>query len=729
MDSKLCAVPLFATQATPSPAELYPKPKLSLSTSSPGSSSFSSVPIKAPPIVDSDFEFSLSTNGQENYSSSYESGSAFESDGFVSGEDGFDMASEKLFVTDPDDESLGESRVVEDCVVSRPFVTDPDEKTLEITMEEEEEEEEYVDEPLRKQGAPIAMLLRDSDDDSVGSEEEEDDGVLGSVRVPGIRISEKTEVEGGEDESQFEPVMGSSEGCIALKGSNIVFIASHSRSVRILEKMDTKFDPEEVIEEFEMLTKDAERYLKKWGLNGRTDHESFKAFVPLVTHKDLEPYIQRMVDGDTSPILTGKPITTISLREFPIGNGKALQFICSSKQFKTKGGLAAGTATTNVFSVQVVSSTFAHGNVYAFRTFEQVWEELCTDIREGVLTSQITVPSVRTAMSKLLKPNPELTGAISQCKVHLWDHDWVNGTLLKKLRHYAGELPLLSADYGSSEGWIGANVNPKLPPELATFAVLPNIGYFEFIPNVEVPKQDEIESSFLSIEPKTVGLTEVKVGEEYEIILTTFAANKLELSTKMLAMWVLDTVRAALSLCSGLYRYRLGDVVKVVGFHNYTPELQFIYRSNLLLTINIDKNTEKDVQLSIEAAGKLFSNEKLEVVDFTSHVDLSTDPGHYVIFWEVSGEASDDLLRECCNCLDWSFVDAGYVGSRKVKAIGELELRVLKRGTFQKILEHYVGLGVAVSQFKTPRCMGPANSTVLQILCNNVVKNYFSTAF
>ncbi|KAI8020740.1 Jasmonoyl--L-amino acid synthetase JAR4 [Camellia lanceoleosa] len=81
----------------------------------------------------------------------------------------------------------------------------------------------------------------------------------------------------------------------------------------MLEKMETKFDPEEVIEEFEMLTKDAERVQKETLLNGRTDHESFKAFVPFVTHKDLEPYIQRMVDGDTSPILTGKPITTISL--------------------------------------------------------------------------------------------------------------------------------------------------------------------------------------------------------------------------------------------------------------------------------------------------------------------------------------------------------------------------------------------------------------------------------
>lgn len=178
-----------------------------------------------------------------------------------------------------------------------------------------------------------------------------------------------------------------------------------------------------------------------------------------------------------------------------------------------------------------------------------------------------------------------------------------------------------------------------------------------------------------------------------------------------------------------MYRYRLGDVVKVVGFHNLTPELQFVCRRNLMPTINIDKNTEKDLQLSVEAAAKLLASEKLEVVDFTSQVDLSSEPGHYVIFWEVSGEASEEVLQASCNCLDLAFVDAGYVSSRKVQAIGPLELKVLKRGTFQKILDHYVGLGSTLNQFKTPRCVGPVNQTVLQILCNNVVKSYISSAF
>lgn len=88
---------------------------------------------------------------------------------------------------------------------------------------------------------------------------------------------------------------------------------------------------EKVIEDFEAMTSDAERiqketlkkileqnrsaeYLQLVGLGGRTDPESFKRFVPLVTHKDLEPYIQRIADGDSSPVLTGRPITTISLR-------------------------------------------------------------------------------------------------------------------------------------------------------------------------------------------------------------------------------------------------------------------------------------------------------------------------------------------------------------------------------------------------------------------------------
>ncbi|XP_042058650.1 jasmonoyl--L-amino acid synthetase JAR6-like [Salvia splendens] len=95
---------------------------------------------------------------------------------------------------------------------------------------------------------------------------------------------------------------------------------------------------------------------------------------------------------------------------------------------------------------------------------------------------------------------------------------------------------------------------------------------------------------------------------------------------------------------------------------------------------NLENAPFFDLQLAVEAAAELLATEKLEVVDFTSRMDLSTDPGHYVVFWEISGEAQDELLQECCNCLDRSFVDAGYMSSRKARAIGALELRIVRKG-------------------------------------------------
>ncbi|EEE54131.1 jasmonoyl--L-amino acid synthetase GH3.3 [Oryza sativa Japonica Group] len=573
---------------------------------------------------------------------------------------------------------------------------------------------------------------------------------------------------------------------------------------------------EAVIEEFERVTRDAANvqretlrrilaenggveYLRGLGLAGATDPATFRARVPLATHADLEPYIDRIADGDASPVLTAKPATSISLssgttqgkrkyllfneelvkstmqiyrisyafrnREFPVENGKALQFIYSSRETRTKGGLTATTATTNVYrseefkatmrdiqsqccspdevifgpdfaqslychllagllaagDVQIVSATFAHSVVLAFQTFERAWEDLCADIRRGeVSPSRVTSPAVRRAMAALLAaPNPGLADEVARkCAAlsnwygvipALWPNArYVYGIMtgsmehyVKKLRHYAGGLPLVAAEYGASEGWVGANVEPGTPPERATFTVLPDIAYFEFIPLKPVAG----DGGYAEAEP--VGLTEVAAGELYEVVMTTFA---------------------------GLYRYRLGDVVKVAGFYNATPKLKFVCRRNLMLSINIDKNSEQDLQLAVDAAARaVLAGEKLEVVDYTSHADVSSDPGHYVVFLELNAAdpaaVDGDVMQACCDELDRAFADAGYVGSRKSGAIAPLELRVLQRGTFQKVLRHYLSLGAPVSQFKSPRCVSRSNSGVLQILAGCTVNVFFSSAY
>ncbi|XP_034900801.1 indole-3-acetic acid-amido synthetase GH3.10 isoform X3 [Populus alba] len=452
-------------------------------------------------------------------------------------------------------------------------------------------------------------------------------------------------------------------------------------------------------------------------------------------------------------------------RVYPIREGgRILEFIYSSKQFKTKGGLTVGTATTHYYAseefkikqektkcftcsppevisggdykqstychlllglyfgdqVEFITSTFAYSIVQAFRAFEDVWREICDDIKQGTLSERVTLPKMRKSVLAIISPNPSLASRIEEsCKeletlnwlgliTKLWPnakyvYSIMTGSMqpyFKKLRHYAGGLALVSADYGSTESWIGANVDPYLPPEDVTFAVIPTFSYFEFMP---LYRENHDRSSAIDdfIEDEPVPLSKVKVGQEYEIVLTTF---------------------------TGLYRCRLGDVVEVAGFHKGTPKLNFICRRKLILTINIDKNTEKDLQLVVEKGSQVLTSKgRAELVDFTSHAEVEKQPGHYIIYWEIKGEVEEGVLGECCKEMDASFSDHGYVVSRRTNSIGPLELCVVKMGTFKKILDYFIGNGSALSQFKTPRCT--SNQGILKILNGSTVKRFFSTAY
>ncbi|XP_004243319.2 indole-3-acetic acid-amido synthetase GH3.10 [Solanum lycopersicum] len=555
-------------------------------------------------------------------------------------------------------------------------------------------------------------------------------------------------------------------------------------------------------------------YLKKWigdikieEIDENLLESTYASLVPLASHADIEPFTKRIADGDTTPLLTQQPITNLSLssgttdgrqkfvpfthhssqttlqifklaaayrsRIYPIRRGgRILEFIYSSKQCKTKGGIIVGTATTHYYAsdefkikqqqtksftcspqeviscgdykqstychlllglyfsheVEFVTSAFAYSIVEAFRSFEEMWKELCHDIREGSLSSIINIDKVRKSVSGITQPNPELASRIESICVELERADWfsiipklwpnakyvysiMTGSMmpyLTKLRHYAGELPLVSADYGSTESWIGVNLDPSNPPEKVTFAVVPTFSYFEFIPLYKHKSNYNYQNVNLNstnddyIEGNSVPLCQVKSGQQYEIVITTF---------------------------TGLYRYRLGDVVEVDGFYKKTPKLNFICRRNLILAINIDKNTEKDLQLVVERGARILSKgtRRAELVDFTSHANVTKQPGHYVIYWEIKGEIDEKVLDECCRDMDASFVDHGYVVSRRTKSIGPLELCIVERGTFKKILESYIGNGAALSQFKTPRCT--SNKELLNILNVCTIKRFYSTAY
>lgn len=271
--------------------------------------------------------------------------------------------------------------------------------------------------------------------------------------------------------------------------------------------------------------------------------------------------------------------------------GRILEFIYSSKQFKTKGGLTAGTATTHYYSsqefkikqektklftcspyevisggdykqvtychlllglfysdqVEFITSAFVYSIVQAFCNFEELWREICCDIKNGTLSSRIKIPKMRNSILEVLShPNPSLASKIEAKCQELEKVNWfglipkmwpnakyvysiMTGSMepyLKKLRHYANGLPLVSADYGSTESWIGVNVDPGLPPENVTFTVVPTFSYFEFIPLHRFQKSQNGNSAGDDfVEGKPIPLSQVQVGQKYEIVLTTCTGN------------------------------------------------------------------------------------------------------------------------------------------------------------------------------------------------------------
>jgi len=86
-------------------------------------------------------------------------------------------------------------------------------------------------------------------------------------------------------------------------------------ALRFIEEVTTKCDEVQKNVLAEILSQNAEtEYLRRHGLKGATDRETFKSKVPVVTYEDIKPDIQRVAHGDFSPILCSQPISEFFIR-------------------------------------------------------------------------------------------------------------------------------------------------------------------------------------------------------------------------------------------------------------------------------------------------------------------------------------------------------------------------------------------------------------------------------
>ncbi|KAH9603063.1 hypothetical protein KSS87_009470 [Heliosperma pusillum] len=567
------------------------------------------------------------------------------------------------------------------------------------------------------------------------------------------------------------------------------------KALRFIEEVMSKCDEVQKKVLFEILTRNAEtEYLKRYGLNGCVDYETFASTVPVVTYEDIQPDIQRIANGDFSQILCDQPIaefltssgtsagerklmpTTAEEMErrqllysllMPVMNlyvpgldkGKALNFLFIKSETKTPGGLVARPVLTSYYkshhfknrpydpynvltspiesilcldsfqsmytqmlcglydrhSVLRVGAVFASGLLRAIRFLQLNFSDLSHDIESGTLSPKITDSGLRACMTKIMRPDPELAEFINNaCNGDNWEGIirtiWPNTKYLEvivtgamaqyipTLDYYSGGLPKACTMYASSECFFGLNLKPLCDPSDVTYTILPNMGYFEFIP-LDGDSSSVARGSY----PRLVNLADVEVGKEYELVVTTY---------------------------TGLYRYCVGDVLLVTGFYNSAPQFKFVRRKNVLLSIDSDKTDESELQNAIENASKLLQPCNTSIVEYTSYADTKSIPGHYVIYLELLTKGSigpnRDVLGQCCLAMEET-LNSVYRQCRVAdRSIGPLEIRVVKNGTFEELMDYAISRGASINQYKVPRCVSVM--PIVELLDSRVVSVNFSPA-
>ncbi|KAL9380107.1 hypothetical protein Peur_028589 [Populus x canadensis] len=374
------------------------------------------------------------------------------------------------------------------------------------------------------------------------------------------------------------------------------------------------------------------------------------------------------------------------------------------------------------YDVLRVGAVFASGFIRAIKFLQKHWILLCNDIRNGTIDPKISDPSVREAVLKIIKPNQKLADFIeAECTRESWKgiitRLWPNtnyidvivtGTMsqyIPTLDYYCDGLPLVCTMYASSECYFGLNLNPLSKPSEVSYTLIPTMAYFEFLP---VNRKNGLINSITaptSLDQKKdqelVDLVDVKLGEEYELVITTYA---------------------------GLYRYRVGDILRVAGFKNKAPQFNFVCRKNVVLSIDSDKTDEVELQNAVQNAANHLLPFGASLTEYTSYADTSKIPGHYVLFWEIclSGTTPipPSVFEDCCLAIEESLNSVYRQGRVSDKSIGPLEIRITERGAFDKLMDFALSQGASINQYKAPRCVKYA--PIIELLNSRVVSNYIS---
>ncbi|MBQ9384338.1 MAG: GH3 auxin-responsive promoter family protein [Ruminiclostridium sp.] len=206
----------------------------------------------------------------------------------------------------------------------------------------------------------------------------------------------------------------------------------------------------------------------------------------------------------------------------------------------------------------------------------------------------------------------------------------------EKLKPYIGDIPVHSIVYSSSESTLG--LSPKMNVS-DCYVLLPDVCFYEFIP------EDKMYHS-----SQTLTVSQVETGKRYELVITTL---------------------------SGLYRYRIGDVVEIVGRYGLSPIVRVCYRKNLVLNVADERLNVMQFNNTMEMFAERTGSKTEYFCISGNHSDVVS---RYVLYIETNDALPDNartILDECF-CVS----SLGYKGAREIGDLGLADVRPVQVGSF-----------------------------------------------
>ncbi len=318
---------------------------------------------------------------------------------------------------------------------------------------------------------------------------------------------------------------------------------------------------------------------------------------------------------------------------------------------------------------------------------ERHHELIVRDIELGRIDDSIRLPEdLRRDLQAYIKPLPQRAKALRNEFSKGFDTpilprifpkmDFIGGIgtgsftiYAEKMRRYSGDIPFYFSVYAASESMMAVAIEM----EKGEYVILPHSSFYEFIPVAEPGTQEAEEAEDKN--PKTKRLHELEEGHCYEVVITNLA---------------------------GLYRYRLGDVIRCTGYHHESPKICFVYRKKQMVSIAGEKTDEGCIARVV----KHFEEESGESIrDFSIYADTNVSPGRYVLFMEPEKQLPKEKHKEYREIVEKGLAIANPSVGVKVEngTLSPSEVCFLQQETYALYRDLQAARGISENQLKPIR--------------------------